>query len=318
MKWDDRIGRRLKLHDLHVLLTVAEVGSMGKAAERLAVSQPSISKAISDIEHTIGVRVLDRTSKGVETTAYGRALLRRGIGAFDELRQGIKEIESLADPAVGEVRVGAPEAILAGLLTAVIDRFSKAHPRVIVTVTPANNMSNEFRLLRDRTVDFLLGAIPTPFMQNDMDAETLYQDRLKILSGAKHPLARRRKIELCELVDEPWLLPPESILSSHLAQAFEARGLAAPKVGVRSYSAHQRVTLLATNRFVSAESGSVLLFNADRFSLKVLPIGVVLRPWQVGIVTLKGRTISPVVQTFLNCIRDVAKPLTKANREHRR
>src|SRR5436305_7770826 len=99
MKWNDRIGRRLKLHDLNVLLTVAELGSMGKAAERLAVSQPSVSKAIADIEHAVGVRLLDRTSKGVEMTDYGRALLRRGIGAFDELRLGVKEIESLTDPS---------------------------------------------------------------------------------------------------------------------------------------------------------------------------------------------------------------------------
>src|SRR5262245_48370108 len=154
MKWDDRIGRRLKLHDLHVLLTVAEVGSMGKAAERLAVSQPSISKAISDMEHTIGVRLLDRTAKGVETTAYGRALLRRGLGAFEELRQGIKDIENLADPTTGEVRIGAPEAITSGLLTAAIDRFSQQYPRVIVAVTSANNVPQEFRLLRARTVDF--------------------------------------------------------------------------------------------------------------------------------------------------------------------
>ena len=120
MKWNDRIGRRLKLHDLHVLLTVAELGSMGKAAERLAVSQPSVSKAIADMEHTIGVRLLDRTPKGVECTAYGRALLRRGMGAFDELRQGIKDIESLADPTAGEVRVGCPEAIATGLMLATI------------------------------------------------------------------------------------------------------------------------------------------------------------------------------------------------------
>src|SRR5262245_24587330 len=121
MKWDARIGRRLKLHDLHVLLTVAELGSMGKAAERLNVSQPSVSKAISDMEHAIGVRLLDRTAKGVETTAYGRALLQRGMGAFDELRQGIKDIENLADPTSGEVRIGSPEAIASGLLTGVID-----------------------------------------------------------------------------------------------------------------------------------------------------------------------------------------------------
>jgi len=309
MKWNDRIGRRLKLHDLHVLLTVAELGSMGKAAERLAVSQPSVSKAIADIEHTIGVRLLDRTSKGVETTAYGRALLRRGMGAFDELRQGIKDIENLADPTVGEVRVGCPEAILVGLMTKVIDRFSQKYPRVTINVTPANNMVQQFRLLRDRSVDFLVGAMATPITQDDLGTEVLYQDRLHILSGNKHPLARRRKIELMELVDEPWLLPPESILSSLLVGAFDDRGLAIPKAGVRSYSSYQRLNLLATNRFISAETDSVLRFSADRFSLKVLPVDVAFRPWPMGIVTLKNRTVSPAAQNFLDCVREVAKPV---------
>ena len=69
------------------------MGSMGKAAERLAIAQPSVSKAIADLEHIIGVRLLDRTVTGVVPTPYGRALLRRGMGAFDELRQGIKDLE---------------------------------------------------------------------------------------------------------------------------------------------------------------------------------------------------------------------------------
>ena len=233
MKWNDRIGRRLKLHDLHVLLTVAEVGSMGKAAARLAVSQPSVSKAIADMEHTIGVRLLDRTPKGVETTAYGRALLRRSMGAFDELRQGIKDIESLADPTVGEVRVGCPEAMATGLMLASIAKFSDQYPRVVIRVTAANNMAHEFRLLRDRVVDFLVGSLPQPFTQDDLEAETLYHDRPYFLCGSKHPLARRRRVDLAELVDEPWLLPHESIFSAYLTQAFETNGLAAPKLGVR-------------------------------------------------------------------------------------
>src|SRR6188508_1909682 len=79
MKWNDRIGRRIKLHDLHVLMTVAELGSMGKAAERLNVSQPSISKAMADLEYQLGVRLLDRTTRGVETTAFGRALVTRSM-----------------------------------------------------------------------------------------------------------------------------------------------------------------------------------------------------------------------------------------------
>ena len=311
MKWDDRIGRRLKLHDLHVLLTVAELGSMGKAAERLAVSQPSVSKAIADMEHTIGVRLLDRTPKGVETTAYGRALLRRGMGAFDELRQGIKDIESLADPTVGEVRVGCPEAIAAGLMLAAIARFSRQHPRVLVSVTAANNMSNEFRLLRDRQVDFLIGALPQPFGNDDLDAEVLYMDRSYLLCGNKHRLARRRRVALDELVNEPWLLPREGIFSAYLTQAFDTSGLPIPKIGVRSYSVHQRIGLLVTNRYISAESGSTLRFNAARFPIKVLPVDYAFHPWPVGIVTLKKRTVSPVVQTFLKFVRDVIKPMQK-------
>src|SRR5262245_58345913 len=120
IKWTDRLGRRLKLNDLHVFLTVAELGSMGKAAEGLSISQPSVSKAIADIEHAIGVRVLDRTATGVQITPYGRALLRRGLAAFDELRQGIHDISYLKDPTCGEVRVGCPEAIASGMIVKIL------------------------------------------------------------------------------------------------------------------------------------------------------------------------------------------------------
>ena len=108
VKWTDRIGRRLKLNDLHIFLTVAELGSMGKAAEQLAISQSSISKAMADLEHTVGVRLLDRTAKGVELTHYGRALLRRGIGAFDELRQGIEVCDFWTTPPSARSEWGVP------------------------------------------------------------------------------------------------------------------------------------------------------------------------------------------------------------------
>jgi DNA-binding transcriptional LysR family regulator len=269
-----------------------------------------VSKAIADMEHAIGVRLLDRTSKGVECTAYGRALLRRGMGAFDELRQGIKDIESLSDPTIGEVRVGCPEAIAAGLLSAVIDRFSRAHPRAVVSVTAADNMSPAFQPLRDRNVDFLVGRIPQPFIEHDLDAEVLYQDRIYIVSGRNSRWARRRKIELAELVDEPWLLSP-SIFVPLVTEAFQAVGSTVPKATVKSYSIHQSINLLATGRFIAVLAGSVLRFSADRSSLATLPVDFVTHPYTIGAVTLKNRTIGPVVQTFMNCIREVSKPMAK-------
>src|SRR6187549_2910929 len=106
MQLSDRIGCRVKLQDLHVLATVVQAGSMARAAERLNTGQPNISRSINDLEHALGVRLLDRHSRGVEPTAYGRALLDGSAIAFDGLRQAFKNIESLADPTVGEVRIG--------------------------------------------------------------------------------------------------------------------------------------------------------------------------------------------------------------------
>ena len=134
MKWNDRIGRRLKLHDLHILMIVAESGSMGKAAKALGITQPSVSKAISDIEHAIGVRLLDRSADGAALTVYGQALVIRGISAFDELSQGFRDVDLLSDPTVGEVTIGCPEALASGVLGAVLVRFCTQFPRVVVNV----------------------------------------------------------------------------------------------------------------------------------------------------------------------------------------
>src|SRR5262245_17084426 len=111
--WESQIGRRLKMRDLHVFFTVAQRGSMAKAAAQLGVSPPTVSEVIADLEHGLGVQLFDRTAQGVEPTMYGRALLKRGLAAFDELKQGIRDIQFLADPTVGELQIGCPEAIAA-------------------------------------------------------------------------------------------------------------------------------------------------------------------------------------------------------------
>jgi len=154
---------------------------------------------------------------------------------------------------------------------------------------------------------------PEPFTQDDLEPEVLFHDRSFILCGNKHALAGRRKVTLAELVDAQWVWTREGFFSSYLTAAFEESGLPAPRASVRSFSVHQRISLLVTNRFVSAESGNVLRFNAARFPIKALPVEFTSRTWPVGIVTLKKRTVSPVVQTFMDCVREVAKPVAKAN-----
>ena len=148
MQWDERIGRRLKLRDLHILMSVAQCGTMGKAAEQLAITQPAVSKAISDIEHTLKVRLLDRTAHGVEPTVYGRSLLKWGNAVFDDLRQGVREIEYLSDPTAGELRIGCTEPMAWGIVPAVIERLTQQYPRLVFHVKQAEPITLRDRELR--------------------------------------------------------------------------------------------------------------------------------------------------------------------------
>jgi DNA-binding transcriptional LysR family regulator len=103
---------------------------MAKAAERLAISNPVVSKTIADLERALGVRLLERSRQGVEPTLYGRAVLKHGLAAFDELRQCVKEIEFLTDPTTGEVRIGSIIPLAAGFASTIIDRLSRRYPRI--------------------------------------------------------------------------------------------------------------------------------------------------------------------------------------------
>ena len=116
----------MKLHDLHVLMSVVQTGSMGKAASLLNTTQSAISRSITELEHAVGVRLLDRSRQGVEPTEYGRALLDGGAAVFDDLRQAVKNIEFLTDPTVGHITVGGNEATIAGLLPTVFGRLRQA------------------------------------------------------------------------------------------------------------------------------------------------------------------------------------------------
>src|SRR5262245_20012703 len=184
MEWERRIGRRLRLRDLHILSTVVEQGSMAKAAAYLTVSQPAVSDAIANLEAALGVRLLDRSPRGVAPTIYEDALLKRGHVVFDELRQGIRDIEFLTNPAAGEVRIGCPES-LAPVASTIIDRLSRRHPAVVVHVATTQPATLEFRELRERKVDLLLGRMISPFVSDeDIHIEILFEDRLYVVAGA--------------------------------------------------------------------------------------------------------------------------------------
>jgi DNA-binding transcriptional LysR family regulator len=311
MQWTDRVGRRLKLRDLHILLAVAQSGSMGKAAADLAISQPSVSKAIAAVEHAIGLRLLDRGPHGIEPTIYGRALLKCGTAVFDELRQGVRELEFLTDPTAGELRIGCTETMAAGFVSAVIDRMSRQHPRAIFHLVPADSITLMTRELRQRTVELLITSTSGLTPGEDANVEILFDDRFVVMADAESKWGRRRKVTLAGLLDELWVLPPaDSIPGRSIAQAFRASGLEPPRVHMVSFSLPLHYHLLATGRFVTMLPLSMLHFG-KHLSLKLLPLELPDDPYPTGIITLENRTLSPLAQLFIRCAREVAKPFAK-------
>jgi DNA-binding transcriptional LysR family regulator len=318
--WDSQLGRRMRLRDLHVFATTVRLGSMAKAARELGVSQPAVSEVIAELEHTLGVRLLDRVPRGVEPTVYGSALLRRSVAAFDELRQGIREIEFLSDPTAGEMRIGCPESVAAGYLQPVIARFAKAHPRVVFDVDTVNTQSFSPKL-RERSLDLVLARggwpLDEPGLVEDFAVETVFDDKLVIAVGRDNPLARRRKLSWAELADQPWVLTGSDVWNYRLvAEAFDARGLRPPKPHMKTLSVHLRANMAATGNYVTTFPWSVLLFH-DNLQLKMLPVDLPSRNWPIMAVTLRHRTPSPIVARFLEAARAVARSISGSpSRQH--
>ncbi|HWE76612.1 MAG TPA: LysR family transcriptional regulator [Stellaceae bacterium] len=312
MKLADRIERRIKLRDLNVLIALAHHGSMAKAARHLATSQSVVSKAVADLERILNVRLFDRDAHGVELTMYGRALLDRGIAVFDELKQGALDIEFLADPTVGEVRIGCTDWIEAGLVSVVIEKLSRKYPRIVFHVGHAHTATTDYRDLRDRSFDLVIARIPSPFNEKDLDAEILFDEPIFVVAGSNSKWARRRKIALAELIDEPWLLtPPNTLPRSLVEEAFNAHGLAVPTPSAISYTYHLRNSLVALGRYLTIVPGSMLYFNVAKLPIKALPIPMPIRPRPVAVIKLKRRILSPAAMLFIEATREIAEPLTK-------
>jgi DNA-binding transcriptional LysR family regulator len=309
--FERRIGNRIKLRDLHILSAVAQVGSMAKAASHLGITQPTVSQAIADLEHAVGVRLLDRSTQGVVPTVYGDILLKRGAESFDTLKQALREIEFLATAGAGDVWVGCHEPTLHGLVPAVIQRLAKFHPKIVVHATYEAPAAHGLDRLRDRGLDLVVaGAAPLP-SDDDLNVELLYEESFCIVTAAHSPWARRRKVALADLMNESWIFGElGNAVQRRISEVFRAKIGALPPISVFTVLMNLRLSLLTSGNYVSCIPRSVYRYGAQGRPLKALPIDMGLK-LPIQIFTLKNRTLSPVAKLFIKNAREVAKSMAK-------
>jgi DNA-binding transcriptional LysR family regulator len=261
-----------------------------------------VSEAIAHLEDALCVRLLDRGPQGIEPTIYADALLKRGNAVFDELKQGIKDIEFLSDPGTGEIRISSPEILCSWLIPAAIDSLLREKPKLAVRVYQQGANILEFRELYDRNVDLVINRIPENFSHEDLRIEPVIDDQHFVVVGAKSRWARRRRVSLGDLANERWNPAVQTVVQ----RAFEAEGLLVPSASVAADSVLVRVHLIATGRFVSVFPASVLRSAVAQMSFKVLPIRFKVKAPPIVSIRLKNRTVSPATELFMEHLRAVA------------
>jgi DNA-binding transcriptional LysR family regulator len=232
------------------------------------------------------------------------------MAAFDELKQGIRDVEFLSDPGTGELHIGCSPAMAEGIVLAVVEKLSKQYPRVAFYVTHASTPAL-FEALRMRRIELGFGQISGVAPEEDMHQEVLIEEPLVVIAGRKNPWARRRRIALADLVNEPWTWAPATAVDNRVTQAFRASGLNPPRATVYAEAINMRTRMAASGRFLAVVPAFIMRLPARHPSLKVLPVDLPATYRQAGIVMLKNRTPSALAQLFIDTAREVAKPLAK-------
>jgi DNA-binding transcriptional LysR family regulator len=260
------------------------------------------------LEHTLGVKLFDRSVSGVEPTHYGRALLKSGVAVFDEMRKGLQQIEFIKQPDAGELRIASSIVVDAGLLPAVIERFSQDFPRAALHVLPENIATQQYDHLRHRNVELVLGRIPVTMNEPDLVAQPLFNEPNVVAAGSESRWAKRRKLTLADLMEEPWVLAqPGSLARSLQDEVFRKSGLEPPSATVLTVSLHLYMRLIETGRWLGLVPASALRFGGQHMRIKALPVQILSPPAPVGFITVKDRTLTPLAERFIDYIRIVAK-----------
>ena len=279
-----------------------------------------MSKTISELEHTLGVKLFDRSISGVEPTHYGRALLKSGVAAFDEMRKGLQEIETIKQPDAGELRIGS--SIVTELRVCFqpsSNGFPQDFPRAALYVLHEDIAVQQYDNLRDRKAEVVFGRISTTMAEPDLVAEPLLDDPPVVVAGSESRWAKRRNLALADLLDEPWVLAqPGSLARSLHDEVFHRSGLEVPSAKVLTVSLHLHMRLIETGGWLGLIPASPTRFGGQRTSIKALPIKVPSPPAPIGFVTIKDRTLTPLAERFIECARKVANSATgRASTRHR-
>lgn len=310
---NDDANLRLRLQDLQVFILAIELGGMRKAASHLGISQPFVTQTIKKIEQTFGVPLIERTRSGIEPTIYGKALLKRGFIAFDELNQTINDIKSLSDSSKGDVRFSAPQGVGSVIFAEVVEDFIKKTPNASIQLSVESSLQEGLTKLRKRYVDFFICALAKPLSAgidtDDLKMDRVVDDEIVLVVGKDHSLLKKKGVQPADLVDQRWILPPkDEWYHDLLVRWFKSHHRILPSPSVVTSSAPVVERLVSAGGYIAIRSRLFARYHG----LHELDCTLPSTKFSWSIVTIKGRTLSPIVERFIELSRSRLKSAAKA------
>ena len=311
------LARRLRLQQLMIFEQVVASGSLLAAAGELAMTQPAISKSIQELESQLGGALFVRGKRGVTLTEFGRRFEPHAAHMLAELRHLAETLNATHAGTRGQVVVGTLISASAALLPEAIVRLRRGAPDVVVTVRVGPN-TLLFPLLARGELDVVVGALPGPATAAVAGVESarlasqpLYDEALRVVVGAQHPLARRRKLALTELMALDWIVPtPDSMAWPSVRAFFGAAGLPARRI--ESVSILTNLALLASSPMVALMPQAAAERFAQGGQLAVLPIRGLGAFGAVGYTVRADRAPSAATERFLAALRATSERLGRS------
>ncbi|MFZ9555502.1 MAG: LysR substrate-binding domain-containing protein [Limnohabitans sp.] len=293
----------MKLSQIQALVAIAETGSIRAAATRVGLTQPALSKSLQSLEEELSVSLVSRTSRGVNLTAYGKAVVTRGRGITQEVDRLREQIEQMRGDLQGTINLAVSPSPSVILLPQALARFRQDYPKVQLRIREAV-FPDTLQLLREGLADIALGAHPQikKSKQPEFLVERLYYNRLVVTGRVGHPKAGA--VSLSELLDCDWLLHgPEEGPGSMYAPVFKAHQLLPPVPSILSQSFIATLTLLEGSDALSLLPERLIRKLIDDRRLIMLPIRELTPRLDVSMIVRANQPLTPVAQKLLQILR---------------
>ena len=295
----------MELRHLRYFIGVAETENVSRAASKLHVSQPALSRQIRDLEDEIGVTLFERTAKSVALTKAGHVFLEAAREVLQRVDEAVKGTRAVAHADETELHVGYSPALSARILPSILRAYQRAMPKVRITLHDRSNQKNIAGLRDGRLHVAFLPRLPKASELRGVRFEELTRERIYLVASPDYPLARRRVVKLADAAREPFVgLSREEYPEYHdyLAVVFHS-----VKQKPRVVEEHDSVSGVISS--VEAGTGVAIASEAFRHAfghrVKLLRLTPEPKPFVIGIAAAKRR-LSPAAEKFWQCAKEIA------------